>query len=124
LSLPVRICGSSELSERGDGVRFEVDVGGRSEPAFAVRFGGEVRAYLNRCAHLSYELDFQPGKFFDGEGLSIICSAHGATFDPVTGRCIGGPCYRAALTRVSVEERDGAIYLSPPNIDDKENGHG
>jgi nitrite reductase/ring-hydroxylating ferredoxin subunit len=108
------ICTSAELAERGDGVRFEVRVDGRPEPAFAVRYAGRVHAYLNRCAHLSYELDFQPGRFFDSEGLSIICSAHGATFAPDTGRCIGGPCYRAGLTRVPVEERDGAVYLRFP----------
>ena len=56
--------------------------------------------------------------------VPTICSAHGATFDPDTGRCIGGPCYRTGLTSVRVEERDGAIYLSNPNIDSKENGHG
>lgn len=105
------ICASAELVEGGRGVRFTVDRNGVSEPAFAVRFGGRVHAYLNRCAHLSVELDWQPGRFFDDSGLYLICATHGALYAPESGRCRGGRCNGKGLMAVSVTEHDGRIFL-------------
>ena len=56
------------LIDSGDGVRFEVERGGETSPAFAIRYDGRVRACLNRCAHMPMELDWKPGKFFDAGG--------------------------------------------------------
>jgi nitrite reductase/ring-hydroxylating ferredoxin subunit len=105
------ICRGDQLVECGDGVRFEVLQGERLEPAFVVRFMGEVHGYINRCMHIPYELDWSPGKFFDSDGLVLICSVHGASYDASTGQCIGGPCYQG-LTKLIVEEIDGAVYLA------------
>jgi nitrite reductase/ring-hydroxylating ferredoxin subunit len=110
----ILVCDSSNLVDRGDGVRFDVTLDGFSEPAFAVRFRGRVHAYVNRCAHIAYELDFQAGKFFDSEGLLLICSTHGALYEPDSGRCAGGPCARKGLIPVPVEERDGKVYARNP----------
>ena len=104
------ICASRELVDSGDGVRFEIRVDGATEPAFAVRYKGRVYAYRNRCAHLPMELDWKPGKFFDSEGLLLICSTHGAVYRPETGECLGGPC-EGALVPVPIEEREGGIVL-------------
>jgi nitrite reductase/ring-hydroxylating ferredoxin subunit len=104
------ICASADLVDSGDGVRFEVRLGADPEPAFAVRYEGRVHAYLNRCAHMPMELDWKPGKFFDSEGLLLICSTHGAIYAPETGRCLGGPC-EGRLVPVPVEERDGKIIV-------------
>jgi nitrite reductase/ring-hydroxylating ferredoxin subunit len=104
------ICASADLVDSGDGVRFEVRIHGSLEPAFAVRYDGTVHAYLNRCAHLPMELDWQPGKFFDAGGLVLICSTHGAIYSPETGACLGGPC-QGRLVRIPVEERDGKILV-------------
>lgn len=107
------ICAAAELVERGDGVRFEIVRGGERLPAFAVRFGGVPRAYLNRCAHVPVELDWLPGKFFDSERDLLVCSTHGALYDPASGSCVGGPCRGARLTPVAVCERDGRVLLAP-----------
>lgn len=104
------ICASAALIDSGDGVRFEAPWGGATVAAFAVRYEGQVRAYLNRCTHMSTELDWKPGRFFDAEGLLLVCSTHGAVYAPDTGACLGGPC-SGALARLDVEERDGAVYL-------------
>jgi len=104
------ICASTELADGSDGVRFEVRVAGNPEPAFAVRYDGKAYAYLNRCAHMPMELDWKPGKFFDGEGLVLICSTHGAMYSPASGRCLGGPC-EGRLVPVPIEERDGMILV-------------
>jgi nitrite reductase/ring-hydroxylating ferredoxin subunit len=105
------ICSSADLAESGDGVRFEIDVVGKPEPAFAVRYRGRVYAYLNRCAHMPMELDWTSGKFFDVWGLHLICSTHGATYAPDTGRCVRGPCFEDGLVPIAVEERDGRVFV-------------
>jgi nitrite reductase/ring-hydroxylating ferredoxin subunit len=102
---------SSQLSEGGDGLRFDVARPGGDVPAFAVRYGGRVCAFLNRCAHVPIELDWQPGRFFDLSGHYLICSMHGAHYEPHSGRCVMGPCKGRKLAPVEVIERDGNIYL-------------
>jgi nitrite reductase/ring-hydroxylating ferredoxin subunit len=105
------ICASAALADSGRGVRFEVEYFGQPAPAFAVRYRGQVHAYLNRCAHVAMELDWQEGAFFDAEGRDLLCSTHGATYDAQSGRCLGGPCNRAPLVKLRVEERDGKVYF-------------
>jgi nitrite reductase/ring-hydroxylating ferredoxin subunit len=105
------ICPSEALADSGNGVRFEVEYFGDKAPAFAVRHRGKVRAYLNRCAHVAMELDWQEGVFFDSEGRDLLCSTHGATYEAASGRCIGGPCNGTPLVTVRVEERDGNVYF-------------
>ena len=106
------ICESAALLEGGDGVRFEVIWRGEKAAAFAVRQGGRVYAYLNRCAHVPVELDWNAGKFRDLSGLYLICATHGALYLPENGRCIAGPCKGRFLEGLPVEERDGKVYLT------------
>lgn len=106
------VCASDALADGGDGVRFEVRRSGQAHAAFAIRFDGRVHAYLNRCAHVPVELDWQPGRFFDADGIVLICSTHGALYDPASGACLGGPCRGGALIPVAVEEIDGAVVLT------------
>ena len=105
------ICESAALVDSGRGVRFEVEYFGAAAPAFAVRYAGRVHGYLNRCAHVAMELDWQEGVFFDFEGRDLLCSTHGATYDAATGRCIGGPCNGSPLVKLRLEERDGLVYF-------------
>ena len=105
------ICPSQALADSGRGVRFEVEYFGQTTPAFVVRYAGGVHAYLNRCAHVAMELDWQEGVFFDPAGRDLLCSTHGATYDARSGRCVGGPCNRSPLVKLRVEERDGQIYF-------------
>jgi len=111
---PRLICAASDLKEAGDGIRFAVQLGDETMPAFLIRWGGKVHAYLNRCGHVPIELDWQPGEFFDYSRLYLICSTHGALYDPATGACLGGRCEGRGLTAVSVVERDGNIYHEEP----------
>jgi nitrite reductase/ring-hydroxylating ferredoxin subunit len=103
------ICASEELVEGGRGVRFTLDRHGVSEPAFAVRFRGKVHAYLNRCAHVPVEMDWQQGEFFDQSGIYLICATHGALYAPDSGRCLSGRCNGKGLVAVPVTEHDGQI---------------
>ena len=106
------ICASTALADSGRGVRFEVEYFGQAAPAFAVRYRGRVHAYLNRCAHVAMELDWQEGVFFDAEGRDLLCSTHGATYDAQSGRCLGGPCNRTPLLKLRIEEREGMVYFT------------
>ena len=105
------ICAAADLADRGRGVRFEIERYGVREPAFVVRFGGRVYGYLNRCAHVPVELDWQPGEFFDDSGLYLVCATHGALYAPESGRCQGGRCNGNGLQPVVVVERDDQIFL-------------
>jgi nitrite reductase/ring-hydroxylating ferredoxin subunit len=105
------ICRSAALIDSGLGVRFEVDYLGQRAPAFAVRHAGMVHAYLNRCAHVAMELDWQEGVFFDSAGRDLLCSTHGASYEARSGRCVGGPCNRGSLVKLRMAEHDGGIYF-------------
>ena len=108
-----RICAAVELEEKGNAVVFEVLHFREAARAFVLRFEGRPVCYLNRCAHVPTELDWQPGEFLDSDRALIICSIHGATYDPHSGRCVGGPCVGRRLTRIEVEERDGSVWWLP-----------
>ncbi|MEO8144077.1 MAG: Rieske 2Fe-2S domain-containing protein [Betaproteobacteria bacterium] len=110
------ICISAALENSGRAVRFEVEYFGANAPAFVVRYAGNVHGYLNRCSHMPMELDWREGEVFDLEGRDLICSTHGATYAADTGRCLGGPCGKAPLVSLRMEERDGKVYFK--GIDD------
>lgn len=105
------VCSSADLVDSGLGVRFEVNHFGEKSPAFVVRYEGRVHAYINRCPHVPTELDWEAGRFFDIQGLLLICSNHGAIFLPNNGKCIGGPCNGRSLYALAVEERDGKVFV-------------
>jgi nitrite reductase/ring-hydroxylating ferredoxin subunit len=110
---PQPLCDSAALAEKGRAVLFDVLQFGAPARAFALRFDGRVVAYLNRCAHVPTELDWQPGEFLDAAREWIVCSIHGASYEPKSGRCAGGPCGRGHLTVIETEERDGRVYWYP-----------
>ena len=101
------------MQDGGLGVRFTVQFRGETAPAFAVRHGGTVYAYLNRCRHVPTELDWQDGRFFDSSGHYLICSLHGALYRPDNGHCLAGPCAGQQLFQLPVQECDGHVYYLP-----------
>ena len=110
-ALPV--CASAELEESGRAVVFDVLLWRRPARAFVLRFEGRVVAYMNRCAHVPTEMDWRPGEFLDDERRFIVCSTHGAVYEPTTGHCIAGPCAGARLMRIDVVELGGQVYWFP-----------
>ncbi len=107
------LCASAELEERGRALVWDVLQYGQPVRAFALRFDGRVVAYLNRCVHVPTEMDWQEGEFLDLDRRWIVCSIHGATYEPGDGRCVGGPCGRGRLTMLRTEEADGRVYWYP-----------
>lgn len=92
------------------GLRFSLTVQGIPRDAFLVRYRGELHAYLNTCRHLALPLDFGDARFFDDDYDAIVCCQHGARYWPESGECFAGPCVGAKLTKLEVEERDGAVW--------------
>jgi len=110
---PQRLCASDELVERGQAVVFDVMLWRGTARAFALRFDGRVVAYMNRCAHVPTEMDWQAGQFLDLDKRWIICSVHGAVYEPASGHCVAGPCAGGRLMPIATEEREGTVYWYP-----------
>lgn len=105
----ISLCPSEDLLDSGLAMPFDVLYFGKSNAAFAVRYQGQVHAYLNRCSHVPMEMDYQPNQFFDTTGHWLICATHGATYAPQTGHCRQGPC-RGGLVKIELSETGGMVY--------------
>lgn len=105
----VALCNSRDLADGGLAVPFDVIYAGQACRAFAIRYQGRVHAYLNRCTHVAMEMDWQPNRFFDDTGRWLLCSTHGAAYQPDTGACAGGPC-RGGLVRIELSESEGVVH--------------
>lgn len=112
-SILIPICSSADLIERGMGVRFAVRVNNEDAIAFVVRYENGVHGYLNRCAHLPIELDWNEGDFFESSGLYLMCATHGAVYTPDQGKCVGGPCRGARLRKLVIEEIENQVFWRP-----------
>lgn len=110
---PVRLCPADQLVEGGRAHVFDLLEWQRPVRAFVLRFDGQVHGYINRCAHVPVELDWQPGRVFDETGRWVICAVHGATYDPGSGLCVAGPCVHKRLKPITVREEAGLVYWYP-----------
>ena len=105
----IALCNSGDLQNSALAVPFDVVFRGRTCRAFAIRFEGQSHAYVNECAHVAMEMDFQPNQFFDSSGQWLICATHGALYEPASGACAGGPC-RGGLEKIALTEHDGVVH--------------
>lgn len=112
----VFVCSADALIDGGAGVRFPVSAFGVDATGFAVRYAGQVYAYLNRCAHAPVELDWFAGTFFESSKLYLMCSTHGAIYVPDTGACAGGPCRGGKLRPIALSQVDGNIFWQPDQV--------
>ena len=90
---------------------FTVREGFDEKEVVLVRLNGEIAAWRNFCPHwIDVRLDSGSGaELRNGE---IVCTRHGATFEPDSGYCTFGPCEGAYLEEVDVSVRDGDVYLT------------
>ena len=100
---PIWVCDSDELVDGGVGVKIPALHKGEQVTLFFVRYQGQVRGYVNRGAHVGVELDWE-NSFFTNAGDLIMCARHGATYEPDTGICVGGPCKGGRLIPVDTQE--------------------
>lgn len=109
----VRLAGIDDLPDPG-ARGFDPSGLGR-DTLFVVRRGREVYAYRDACPHFGdTPMAWRKDAYLSGDGLHVMCHAHGAQFDIASGACVLGPCLGQALTRIEVTLTEaGDIYLLP-----------
>lgn len=107
---------SEALQEQSKGLRFALPVLGEFVTGFMVRFHGKPYAYVNQCAHVAVELDWNEGDFFTLQKDYLICATHGAHYRPDTGFCVLGPCKGKSLRAIPVTEQNQQIIINLSTI--------
>lgn len=93
---------------------FEIQLNDCLLEGILLRWQGHWYAYRNACPHTGVNLNWMPDQFLDVTRQYLQCSLHGALFEPLSGKCIYGPCLGDSLSALSVECIDGEIYLVYP----------
>lgn len=105
------VLNSQDLLDGGQGLRFNMPIYGEYVTGFVIRYQNKVYAYVNQCAHVPVELDWEEGAFFTAQKDYLICATHGAHYLPNTGFCVMGPCKGKSLKPISVIEQDAKIIV-------------
>jgi len=110
------VLNSNELVDGGKGLRFSIPALGEYVTGFVIRFHGKPYAYVNQCAHVPVELDWNEGDFFSVQKDYLICSTHGAHYRPDNGYCVMGPCKGRSLKLIDVVEENDQIVININSI--------
>lgn len=102
---------SADLQEKSKGLRFNLPHLGEHATGFVVRFNDKAHAYVNQCAHMPVELDWNEGDFFSMDKGFLICATHGAHYEPNTGHCVYGPCKGKRLKPLAVTEENERVII-------------
>ncbi len=105
------ILDAGNLQEKALALRFDLPQLGEHVTGFAIRYDGQVHPYINQCAHLPVELDWNEGQFFTQDKVYLICATHGAQYEPDTGHCVFGPCKGGALKALPVTEEGQQVLV-------------
>lgn len=83
---------------------------------FLVRTAGVLRGWLDQCPHEGLTpLPYRRHRYLDRRGERIVCFAHGARFDPISGICVQGPCKGEGLKAVPLRRKpDGQWWAQLP----------
>lgn len=103
------LCPALDVTATGKEVFLPGERGGTWIALF--RVGDEIHAWHNVCPHQGRSLNWAADRFlFDDDGR-LVCPHHGACFELPSGQCVAGPCEGAALKPVTVEVRDGIVWM-------------
>ena len=116
----IELCRLDDLADPGSR-EFKWGTGIWPLEFFAVRKGGRVTGYVNRCPHAGNPLNWQPDRFLNREGDLIQCNSHGALFRIDDGVCVGGPCPGEVLESVTLRVEDGLIVADEAEIEEIQN---
>ena len=106
------VINGADLQDGGKGIRFPLPALGQNVSGFVIRFKGVPYAYVNQCAHVSVELDWNEGEFFTAQQDYLICATHGAHYRPDNGFCVLGPCKGRSLKPLKAVEQNGKIIIN------------
>jgi|SRR5450830_214780 len=108
------LCHLEQLPE-GGARGFDAESSGQAT-IFVLRRGQQAWAWRDACPHHGTPLPWRKDAYLDASGEHVVCAAHGALFDPITGICTLGPCLGDALTAVSLRiDPDGSLHLATDN---------
>ena len=105
------ICALAEIDDPG-ARGFTCGEGDWPLRGFVVRRGDLVRAYVNHCPHAGHALDLLPNRFLTPDKALILCSSHGAVFEPERGLCLAGPCTGTHLRSLPIRIAEGYVLLA------------
>ena len=104
----VALCAEGDIADPGARA-FVVQIGEAWFHGFVVKKDGEVAGYVDRCPHAGNPLAVELDRYLTRDGSLILCSWHGAAFEPLTGVCVAGPCAGGRLTPWPVRAEGGVI---------------
>ncbi|WP_020395005.1 Rieske (2Fe-2S) protein [Thiolinea disciformis] len=84
---------------------------------FVVAKEEQLYAYQNHCPHRDAPLNWKPHQFWDIKGEFLMCSMHGALFQPQNGLCMYGPCRGQSLQGLPIrlEAEQVQVWFDPTN---------
>ncbi|WP_447717103.1 Rieske (2Fe-2S) protein [Pluralibacter gergoviae] len=91
-----RLCRADSLAE-AQAQGFDPEGAGQAT-VIALRYRGDIYLWRNRCPHLDTPMNWRENAFLNARGDLLVCFAHGALFEPDSGRCIQGACLGQRLT--------------------------
>jgi nitrite reductase/ring-hydroxylating ferredoxin subunit len=96
-----------------DGGAISLDLSFKSgrQSVIVTRKGRLVSAFVNKCPHARWPLERFDGEFLFTPDGDLMCAAHGAVFDAITGTCLAGPGTGAGLTRLVVDATEGGFEI-------------
>lgn len=106
---------SIDVENAGPGFMFQVQKDGQLWSAFVIRYEDEALCYLNACAHVGLKLNGNSNELFDRSGETLLCRAHGASYQAADGKCKDGPCQGFGLIPLAIKEENGSIYYEDTN---------
>ncbi|MBV8621306.1 MAG: Rieske (2Fe-2S) protein [Curvibacter sp.] len=110
----MRLCHLLDVPD-GGALGLDPQATGRTT-VFVVRRGTQVRAWVDACPHHGTPLPWRKNAYLDASGVHVVCAAHGALFDPMTGLCILGPCLGDTLKAVALAiDSDGSLHSAAHN---------
>lgn len=105
------LCHISELPE--DGARGFDTAGAGQATIFLLRKGDQLRGWRDFCPHHGTPLPWRRDAYLDAGGQHVVCAAHGARFDPLSGLCTLGPCLGDRLIPVPLRIDDaGGLHVA------------
>lgn len=106
----------AKTSELSQSTAKGISLDGVNDQLFLVMTDTEVAVWVNDCPHNHRPLEYQKDKFLSADGKHIVCYAHSAHFDKVSGECFAGPCKGKKLRKIQHHVIDGEIYVESKSL--------
>ncbi|WP_022982105.1 Rieske (2Fe-2S) protein [Ideonella sp. B508-1] len=104
------LCHRDTLAD-GQARGFDLEGEGQDQ-FFLVGHGGALHAWRNACPHVDgAPMAWRRDAYLSPDGRQVMCHAHGARFEPDTGRCVQGPCLGQHLQPVPLHiDAQGQVW--------------